>query len=123
MGYTSGKAKYRHNQNESLMLNTLNNTLKYELDDPIFKKVSFTYVKLSGDKSYLNVYVDTYNHQDINKILKELNNASGTFRTMMAKKTNFYKVPKIIFNEDTTITKSLHIEDLINKINNKDKGE
>lgn len=120
MGYTSGKAKYRHNQNESLMLNVLNNTLKYEMNDPIFKMVSFTYVRLSGDKSYLNVYVDTYDHKNLNKILNELNKASGTFRTALAQKTKFYKVPKIIFNEDKTISNSIHIEELINKIN---KGE
>ncbi len=116
MGNTSGKKIYKHQQNEALMLNVLNNTLKYEIDNPLIHNASFTYVHLSGDKSYLNVYVDIYDRSLINGLLQELNKAKGIFRTALAKKTNFYKVPQIQFLADKSIETNLKIESLLNKI-------
>ena len=116
MGF-SGKSKYRHSQNEALMLNILNNCLKYEINDPELKKgASFTYVQLSGDKSYLNVYVDTWDLSKMDHLIHELNNAKGIFRKALADKTNFYKVPHIEFFPDKTIQENIKIQDLLNKI-------
>ena len=109
---TSGKSKYRHSLNESMLLNCLNNALKYDINDELLKHVSFTYVKLSGDKSYLNVYVDTWDQSKMDKIIEHLNNARGVFRTALATKTNFYKVPNIGLKPDATIQQNLKIEEL-----------
>lgn len=112
---TGVKSKYSKEQNESLILKVLNHTLKL-VDDPVLKHVSFTYVRLSGDKSYLKVYVDTFNRDRLPKILRALDNASGLFKNELAHQTHFYKVPKISFVADETIDKSLKIENLLSKI-------
>ena len=112
----SGKSKYRHNQNEALMLNILNNCLKYEINDPELKNASFTYVQLSGDKSYLNVYVDTWDLSKMEHLITELNNAKGIFRKALADHTNFYKVPHVEFFPDKTIQENIKIQNLLNKI-------
>lgn len=72
---SSGKSKYKHQQSASLMLNTLNYCLKYEIDNPKLKHVSFTYVNLSGDNSILNAYVDSFDRSKINELISELDMA------------------------------------------------
>ena len=115
----SGKSKYKHLQKESLMLNILNNTLKCEIIDDKLKNVSFTYVRLSGDNSFLDVYVDYWDRSKIESVVNWLNNAKGVFRTAVANKTNLYKAPQITFYKDATIDNSLKIEELLDKINKK----
>ena len=113
----SGKWKYRHSQNEALMLNILNNCLKFEINDPELRKnASFTYVQLSGDKSYLNVYVDTWDLKKMDHLIEELNKAKGVFRKALADNTNFYKVPHVQFYPDKSIQENIKIEELLNKI-------
>lgn len=116
MGNTSGKKIYKHQQNESLMLNILNHTLKYEIDNPALKNVSFTYVKLSNDKSHLSIYVDTYDRSKIQSMINQLNIAKGVFRTALATQTHFYKIPELHFLVDETIEQNLKINQILNKI-------
>lgn len=116
MGNTGGKKIYKHQQNESLMLNVLNHTLKYEIDNPTLKNAAFTYVKLSGDKAHLFVYVDTWDRSKITSLVNALNSAKGTFRTALANQTHFYKVPEIHFEIDKSIDQNLKIEEILNKI-------
>lgn len=114
---SSGKSKYKHLQIESLILKILNNTLKYKITNDKLKNVSFTYVKLSGDNSFLDVYVDYWNRSKIDNIVKHLNDAKGIFRTAIANKSNLYKAPHITFYKDKTIDNYLKIEELLSKIN------
>ncbi len=114
---SSGKSKYKHLQTESLMLNILNNTLKYEIIDEKLKNVSFTYVRLSGDNSFLDVYVDYRDRSKINNIVNKLNAAKGVFRTAIANKSNLYRAPQVVFHKDETIDNNLKIESLLSKIN------
>ncbi|WEK82822.1 MAG: 30S ribosome-binding factor RbfA [Mycoplasma sp.] len=113
------KAKYSLKQNEALLLNALNYCLKFNIDNPVLKHVSFTYARLSGDKRFLNVYVDTFDRSKINQILKHLNEAKGLFRSTIAQKTSLYKAPQINFYADQTIDNNLKIEEILAKI----KGE
>ena len=115
---SSGKSKFHLQQIESLILNILNNTLKYEIYNDELKHVSFTYVVLSKDHIHLKVFVDCFDRKTINKKIKLLNNAKGVFRTAIAKKTKLYRAPNIIFLSDVTIDKNLQIEEILNKLNN-----
>ena len=113
----SGKGKYHHKQMESLMLNIINHALKFSINDPLLKKVSLTYVTLTNDKSILYVYCDSYDRSKIEKIVKELNDAKGVFRTELAHQLKTHKTPTVQFEIDKTIDNSLKIEELLNKIN------
>ncbi len=114
---SNAKGKYKHLQTESLMLNILNNTLKYEIIDEKLKNVSFTYVRLSGDNSFLDVYVDYWDRSKINNIVNKLNTAKGVFRTAIANKSNLYRAPQVVFHKDETIDNNLKIESILSKIN------
>ena len=116
---SGGKSKYKHQQLESLMLNILDNALKTEINDEKLKQVAFTCVKLSDDGTYLDVYVDCWDRSKVEEQVKRLNYAKGVFRTAIAKKSNLYKVPQVVFHRDEAIDNNLKIEDLLSKINNK----
>ena len=118
----SGKGKYHHKQMESLMLNIINHALKFSINDPLLKKVSFTYVTLTNDKSILYVYCDSYDRSKIEKIVKELNDAKGVFRTELAHQLKTHKTPTVQFEIDKTIDNSLKIEELLNKLSSNKKS-
>ena len=52
-----------------------------ELKDPRIKDkmININFVRLSGDKSYLDVYVSSLD-EDVDTIIDVLNNAKGMFR-------------------------------------------
>ncbi len=66
-----------------------------ELKDPRIKDkmININFVRLSGDKSYLDVYVSSLD-EDVDTIIDVLNNAKGMFRTLIAKNIDIYKAPR-----------------------------
>ncbi|GHU50701.1 ribosome-binding factor A [Bacilli bacterium] len=100
---------------ESEILNIINHAVKFNMYDNDFKKVSFTYVKITNDKSYATVYVDCYDDKLIDKMIKKLNDCNGIFRTELAHNMKLYRPPMIIFKKDITIAKSAKIEELLSK--------
>jgi ribosome-binding factor A len=81
-------AERRHKQCESEILNILNHTLKYEVYDKDIKMVSFTYVKLTNDKSLVKIFVDFYDRTKIDALVKKLNNSKAVFRTALSQNMN-----------------------------------
>jgi ribosome-binding factor A len=108
-------AERRHKQGESEILNILNHTLKYEVYDKDIKMVSFTYVKLTNDKSLVKVFVDFYNRDKIDALVKKLNNSKAVFRTALSQNMNVWKVPNILFEKDESIDRVIAIEKLLKK--------
>jgi ribosome-binding factor A len=102
---------YNHERLTSNILNILNNVLKYEIEG--FSNVSFTYIDLSPDKSSCKVFFDTYMRANAVKIEENLNKKSGLFRTLLSKKMDIYKVPKLAFHYDKTLENAEKIEKLL----------
>lgn len=106
---------------ESLIINILNNVVKYKAYDTDIKKCSFTYVELSSDKSYCKIYVDTFNRSEIDKLVKKLNNSKPVFKKYLAAELNMWKIPQINFEKDKTIDKVAKIDELFKKIHEEQK--
>jgi ribosome-binding factor A len=77
-------ADRRRNRIESQIINILNHTIKYEAYDQELKMISFTYVKLTDDKTLAKVYVDTYNRKNIDRFVKKLNDSASLFKRALA---------------------------------------
>lgn len=88
-----------------------------ELKDPRIKDkmININFVKLSGDKSYLDVYVSSLD-EDIDTIVEILNNAKGMFRTLIAKNIHIYKAPEVRFHKDEGIEASIRINKLLEEL-------
>jgi ribosome-binding factor A len=107
------KNNHQHERLESSILNTLNHTLKYESYDELIRKASFTYVELTPDGSLANVYVDTFNRDDINKLVDKLNASKGLFKRELSKYLNLRRIPDLKFARDTSIDRVIKIEELL----------
>ncbi|MDR0857116.1 MAG: 30S ribosome-binding factor RbfA [Mycoplasmataceae bacterium] len=118
MNKTNNAIADRKNERiKSEILNILNNTLKYNLNNKDLKFVSFTYVKLTDDRSTVFVLVDTYDRSKIDSMVSKLNEAKGFFRKALAEHMNMKKVPTIIFEKDKVIDSTRKIDEILIKIN------
>lgn len=106
---------------ENSILNILNNVLKFEIYDIDIKKCSFTFLKLSDDKSYCEISVDTYNRKNIDEYVKKLNNSKSVFKKSLAKELNMWKIPQIHFSKDKIIDRVTKIDEIFKKINVENK--
>lgn len=109
-------AQYRREMLESEMKKIISHGFS-QLKDPRIKDkfLDINLVKLSKDKSYLDVYVSTLEDNTEN-VVQILNKAKGFFRTLIAKNIKIFKVPEIRFHEDKGIQASIKINKLIDKI-------
>jgi ribosome-binding factor A len=71
---------------ESMILNALNNIVKYEIKNPELKRICFTYVDISRDKKTINVFVDYHDLNKIDSFVKKMNKNSGVFKGLLANK-------------------------------------
>lgn len=116
----SSNPKYGKAKRESLILKYLDEgLLKLKSNKFSISEVCFTDLKLSLDNSYCEVYVDTRNRENIDKIVEFLNKNSGIFRTYLAKNMSSYKVPIIRFSPDAVIDNIIKINSIFNEINKK----
>ena len=79
-----------------------------EVKDEDLKFITITKVDLSSDLSYAKVYFQTLN-EDKEKIIKEINNASGFIRNiLMKRKIEIRTMPelKFIYDESTEYDES-----------------
>lgn len=88
-----------------------------ELKDPRIKDkmININFVRLSSDKSYLDVYVSSLD-EDVDTIVEILNNVKGMFRTLIAKNIDIYKAPEIRFHKDEGIEASIRINQLLENL-------
>ena len=113
----NNNSKFNHDRIQQTILIILANALHKEAYNPIFHYATFTDIKLSKDYSIAKIYVDSFNQKYIDKIINQLNTATGFFKTCLAKKLIIKKVPNLLFVKDQTVEQSTKIEDLLNKIN------
>ena len=68
-----------------------------EVKDEDLKHVTITYANVSNDLSFAKVYFTTLDDDKREKILKDMNNASGYFRSELAKRLDLRVMPEIKF--------------------------
>ena len=97
-----------HKEIAHLLINNLNNPV-------ISKKVTISGVRLSKDLRYSEIYFTTFD-DNVEKIQKELNNASKYIRAELSKKVYLKRIPSIKFCYDKSSKSSQRIDVLIDKI-------
>lgn len=111
----------KHSRYESIILNSINRSILFDVNDKIAKHGRVTYVELSGDLSIATCYIDCLDRQKIDNVIKSLQKVSGLFRSKIAKDINTYKTPEIKFKPDKTIDYAKNIDTIISNINKEKK--
>jgi len=97
----------------------LGNIMLFEAKDKDFKNVVITDVDVSNDLSYAKVYFTTIDDRE--KVLKDLNNASGFFRSLLADRLKIRHTPELKFIFDESIEYAQNIENIIKEIHKKEE--
>ncbi len=113
----------KHSRYESIIQDTINKSILFDVNDKIAKFGRVTYVELTGDLSVANCYIDCLDREKIDNVIKSLNKVSGLFRSKIAKNIDTYKTPQVKFKVDKTIDYSKNIDIIIKKINKEKKDE
>lgn len=88
-----------------------------EIKDEDLKNVTITYATVTNDLSSAKVYFTTLDDDKRDKVIKDMKNASGYFRSALAGRLNIRHIPEINFVYDKSIEYGQRIEDIIEKIN------
>ena len=94
----------------------LGNILLTEAKDKDFKNVVITDVDVSNDLSYAKVYFTTTDDRE--KVSRDLNNASGFFRSLLAERLKIRHTPELKFIFDESIEYGQKIEKIIEELHN-----
>lgn len=97
----------------------LGKILLLDAKDKDFKNVTLTAVEVSSDFSYAKVYFTTTDDKD--HVTKDLNNAAGFFRTILASKVEMRHTPELKFIFDESIEYGRKIENIIKELHKEDK--
>ena len=111
-------AKLKVERAESDIQRELSNILFLEAKDVDFKNVTITAVKVSNDFSYAKVFFTTTD--DRNHVLKDLNNASGFFRSLLSQRIDIRHTPELKFIFDESIEYGQKIEKIIKELHKED---
>ena len=94
--------------------------LATEIKDEDIKFVTVTDCKVTNDLSFAKVYFINNNEVETKIVERELNNASGYFRTMLADRLDIRHTPEIKFIYDESIEYGKKIEAIIDSIHEKE---
>jgi ribosome-binding factor A len=95
----------------------LSNILLTETRDEDLKNVTITFVKVTNDVGFAKVYFTTLDDNKKAKVLKDINNAAGFFRSLLADRLDIRHVPELKFVYDDSIEYAKRLENIINEIN------
>lgn len=91
-------------------------TLLTEINNPLAREATITYVRLSRDGSFARVFVDCLTRSRLKIVVNALNAASGVFRSGLAHKLTLYKPPRLVFVADEAIDVANRIDATLNAI-------
>ena len=99
--------------------------ISYILNNKVKNKdinfVTITDVKVSSDLSYAKVYFTVLDDSKIDITLKALKEASGFIRHELRDRVDIRQIPDLTFVYDESINEAKKIEDIIEKLHEKDK--
>ena len=87
--------------------------IREEFKDPRIGMVTVVDVKVSPDLRHAKVYVTVLELEKVEKTLLVLNEASGFFRSQLAKVLDLRIIPKPVFIFDDSVIRGNHIASLI----------
>ncbi|MGG7057651.1 30S ribosome-binding factor RbfA [Clostridium nigeriense] len=115
-------ANYRGGRINEEVRREISVILRDEIKDPrMTAMVSITSVKVSKDLKYAKVFVSIFgkNEEEKNETFAALKSASGYVRREVGQRMNLRNTPQIIFELDDSISYSMRIEELIDKVKEK----
>ena len=101
------------------MQRELGNILLLESKDEDFKHVTITDCEVTNDLSFAKIYFTTTDDRE--KVTKDLNNAAGFFRSLLAERLQIRHTPELRFIFDESIEYGQKIEKIIEKLHEEDK--
>lgn len=101
------------------MQRELGNILLLEAKDEDFKHVTITDCEVTNDLSFAKIYFTTTDDRE--KVTKDLNNAVGFFRSLLAERLQIRHTPELRFIFDESIEYGQKIEKIIEKLHEEDK--
>ena len=101
------------------MQRELGNILLLEAKDEDFKHVTITDCEVTNDLSFAKIYFTTTDDRE--KVTKDLNNAAGFFRSLLAERLQIRHTPELRFIFDESIEYGQKIEKIIDKLHEEDK--
>ncbi len=114
--------KVRLSRISNAYMEQLNIIFGQETKNRLLKDIVVTSVSVSNDLSFAKVYYTCMNKDKV-EVQKELEKSSGFFRSEIAKKVILRHTPELEFKYDTSIEYANHIEEIINKIHEKDTSK
>ena len=97
----------------------LGNILLLDAKDEDFKRVTITAVNVSNDLSFAKVYFTTLDDRD--HVTKDLNNAAGFFRSLLAERLIMRHTPELKFIFDESIEYGRKIEKIIEDLHKEEQ--
>lgn len=104
------------------MQKELGDILLTEAKDEDFKHVTITDCDVTNDLSFAKIYFTTTD-KDRNKVEKDLNNAQGFFRSLLAERLDIRHTPELRFIFDESIEYGSKIEKIIEEIHKDDESD
>ena len=89
--------------------------LQRELRDPRLGMVTVNEVRVSKDYAFSDIYFTVLPEESFREVESLLNDASGFFRSKLAKKLSMRTTPKFRFHYDSSLGEGSRISSLINK--------
>ena len=96
----------------------LSNILLLDAKDEDFKHVTITDVEVANDLGFAKVYFTTTDNRE--KVERDLNNAAGFFRSLLAERLLIRHTPELRFIFDESIEYGQKIEKIIEEIHKED---
>lgn len=101
-------------------------SIHYDLEDPLFRRITVNHLKLNRTKTCATVYLDllSINNQRKKKlIIKKINGLNGLFRNSMKDHLDKYRIPHFKFVEDRVFAQGQKVEELIKQDIENGKGD
>ena len=103
------------------MQRELGNILLLEAKDEDFKHVTITDCDVTNDLSFAKIYFTTTDDRE--KVEKDLNNAAGFFRSLLAERLQIRHTPELRFIFDESIEYGKKIEKIIEKVHEEENNK
>ncbi|MDY6072395.1 MAG: 30S ribosome-binding factor RbfA [Bacilli bacterium] len=103
------------------MQRELGNILLLEAKDEDFKHVTITDCDVTNDLSFAKIYFTTTDDRE--KVEKDLNNAAGFFRSLLAERLQIRHTPELRFIFDESIEYGQKIEKIIEKLHEEENNK
>lgn len=101
------------------LIKELSNIFLTEVKDEDLKNVTLTFATVTNDLSFAKVYFTSLDDNKREKVLKDMNNARGYFRSELAQRLDIRHIPELKFVYDDSIEYGKKIEEAIKNISEK----